>query len=105
MFINLNLGNAFREGLGGVLEICLWYFGRFSGSTNKGKIKEKTRKQKSKILKIFEKSKNFPVAPGRPLGYPGRPTGKFSKIFGFFENFGFFSRIFLDFFDGFLMDF
>ena len=45
-----------------------------------------------KKSKIFE---NFPVAPGRPLGYPGRPTGKFSIFFLFFEFFPeFFSWIF-----------
>ena len=56
----------------------------------------------SKNPKFFKK---FPVGlPGYPRGLPGA-TGKFSKIVGFFEKFGFFSRIFLDLFDGFLMDF
>ena len=65
-----------------------------SSSTRKSRrIREKHPKF-SKNPKIFE---NFPVAPGRSLGYPGSPTGKFSKNFGFFENFGFFSLIFLDF--------
>ena len=40
---------------------------------------------------------NVPVAPGRSLGYPGRPTGKFFEKFGFFEKIGFCPRIFLDF--------
>ena len=58
------------------------------------KIREKIPKF-SKNSKIFE---IFPVGlPGYPRDLPGA-TGKFSKIFGFFENFGFFSRIFLDFF-------
>ena len=55
---------------------------------------EKKKTKFSKNPKIFE---NFPVAPGRSLGYPGRSTGNFSKKLGFLENFNFFSWIFPDF--------
>ena len=62
-------------------------------TTKSRKIQENNPKN-SKNPRFFE---NFPVDPGRSLGYPGRPTGKFSKILGVFENVGFFFRILLDF--------
>ena len=37
------------------------------------------------------------MAPGRSLGYPGRPTGKFSKIFNFSRKFCICFPIFLGF--------
>ena len=45
-----------------------------------------------KILKNLNFFEKFPVGlPGYPRDLPGA-TGKFSKIFGFFENFGFISN-------------
>ena len=54
-------------------------------ATTTTKIQENSGKNLkfSKNPNVFDK---FPVAPGRSLGYPGRPTGKFSIFWGFFEK-------------------